>query len=73
LEGSGAAASRAGNATVLVSGAAFVLRFSTVFVLLFYVLQALNVLRGVILLIFGMLILTDNFTYLNRFAGQGTV
>jgi hypothetical protein len=33
-------------------------------------MRAINVIGGVILLIFCMLILTDNFTYLNRFAGQ---
>jgi cytochrome c-type biogenesis protein len=33
-------------------------------------MRAISVTGGVILLLFGVLILTDNFTYFNRFAGQ---
>jgi len=33
-------------------------------------MRAISVIGGVILLVFGLLILTDNFTYFNRFAGQ---
>jgi cytochrome c-type biogenesis protein len=33
-------------------------------------MRAISIAGGVILLLFGVLILTDNFTYFNRFAGQ---
>jgi cytochrome c-type biogenesis protein len=33
-------------------------------------MRAINVIGGIVLLLFGVLILTDNFTYFNRFAGQ---
>jgi hypothetical protein len=33
-------------------------------------MRAISLIGGFVLLLFGVLILTDNFTYFNRFAGQ---